>query len=58
MIKWNVLILVGVGALLSSVHGMASEYPPDAGTLTSIAHEIEGLKGEYPQLEAFSPHKT
>jgi hypothetical protein len=54
MTKWTLPVLVGIGTLLSSAHGMASAYPPDAGTLALIAREIEGLKREYPQLGEFS----
>ena len=52
--KWTVLFLMGVSAMLSSAHGIAAGYPPDAGTLALIAGDIENLKGAYPQLEKFS----
>lgn len=54
MKSWLLLILVAIAALSSSPRGAASEFSPDAGTLASIAHDIEGLKKKYPQLEEFS----
>lgn len=50
------IIVVALGALLASGTVTASEYAADAdaGTLASIARDIEGLKKGYPQLAEFS----
>src|SRR5687768_14121637 len=40
--------------LCSCAHSPAGDAGPDAATLASIATGIEQLRGEYPQLEAFS----
>lgn len=54
MIKWIAPILVSVGVLGFPAHGISATFSPDAATLASIAHDIEGLKEKYPQLKEFS----
>lgn len=56
MRHWSILLLVGT--LVSSAHGMASASSPDAGTLALIAGEIEDLKEKYPQLKEFAREKN
>ena len=58
MIRSAILILVCVGALLSSACGISSVYPSDPGTLALIASDIEGLKKTYPQLKEFSSQEN
>jgi hypothetical protein len=51
---WAAIALACFGALAFPAPGIASTFAPDANTLASIARDIEGLKGTYPQIGEFS----
>lgn len=49
--------LLGIGAILSAAFAAPPAHSPEA-TLASIARDIEGVKGEFPQLAEFSAERN